>query len=85
MRTIAILFFALIAFTIRTNAQIPNNGFEIWTTVGSYGEPTGWSSTNIFSTGPFYAVTKSTDHFPVALGNYSARIENNTSHLDSSY
>ena len=64
--------------TITTNAQIPNSGFENWTTVGNYQDPTFWGSTNTYSTGPFYAVTKSTDHYPVTVGDYSVRIENNT-------
>jgi hypothetical protein len=60
------------------NAQITNSGFENWTTAGSYEDPTGWATVNSSSTGPFYAITKSSDHYPATVGNYSVRMENNT-------
>lgn len=46
------------AFTsaLRTEAQtIPNAGFETWTNFGSYSDPAGWSSINVYSasTGTF--------------------------------
>jgi hypothetical protein len=78
MKKFYLILTVLIALTIIANAQIPNSGFENWTTVGSYQDPTFWGSTNSYSTGPFYAVTKSTDHYPVTVGDYSVRIENNT-------
>ena len=65
--------------TITTNAQIPNSGFETWTTTGSYEEPTGWATMNPACSGPFYSATKSTDHYPASVRNYSIRVENNTS------
>ena len=61
--------------------QIPNNGFENWTTVGSYMDPNGWATPNSLSTGSFYAVTRAADPYPTSVGNYSVRIENNTSLL----
>lgn len=65
-------------------AQIPNNGFENWTTVGSYENPSGvWVTTNSYSTTTFYPVTKSTDHYPTAVGSYSIRLENKTSLMPS--
>ena len=79
MRKFAIVPAVLIAMAITTNGQIPNSGFENWTTVGSYENPTGWATMNAVSTGPFYSCTKSTDHFPASVGNYSLRLENNTS------
>ena len=78
MKKFTIILTVLITLTIKANAQIPNNGFDNWTTIGSYVDPTFWGSTNSYSTGPFYAVTKSTDHYPVTVGAYSVRIENNT-------
>ncbi len=81
MKKSTFILTVLIVMTIKTNAQIPNSGFEDWTTVGGYEDPTGWASTNSFSTGSFYSVTKSTDHYPATVGNYSVRIENNTSLL----
>jgi hypothetical protein len=81
MKKFTIILTVLFAMTITTNAQIPNGGFENWTTIGSYEDPTGWASTNSYSTGSFYAITKSTDHYPATVGNYSVRIENNISLL----
>jgi len=81
MKKFTIILTVLIAMTINSNAQIPNNGFENWITVGSYMEPQGWATTNPNSAGGFYAVTQSTDHYPVNVGSYSVRIENDTSLL----
>jgi len=79
MKKITIILTVLIAMTIKLNAQIPNSGFENWTIVGSYENPTGWSTMNPYCRGPFYSCTKSTDHYPASVGNYSIRIESNTS------
>jgi hypothetical protein len=79
MKKFTVILTVLIAITITTNAQIPNNGFENWTTIGSYENPTGWATMNNLSAGTFYSCTKSTDHYPVSVGNYSIRLENNTS------
>ena len=79
MKKFTIILIVLIAMTITTKAQIPNSGFENWTTIGSYEEPTGWATMNPASAGPFYSCTKSTDHYPTSVGNYSIRLENNTS------
>ncbi len=73
------LLVILFAITMKANAQIPNSGFENWTTVGSYQFPNEWATSNPVCTGPFYPCTRSTDHFPAAVGNFSVRLENNTS------
>lgn len=70
------LAIATVSFT--TNAQITNSGFENWIIAGGSEDPTGWATVNSSSTGSFYAVTKSTDHYPATVGNYSVRMENNT-------
>lgn len=36
-----------LCFAVPAYAQIPNAGFENWVTVGSYMNPTGWSTTNV--------------------------------------
>ncbi len=72
-----------IVLTITTKAQIPNSGFENWDDMGTYMDPEGWWTTNSYSIGSFHPVTRSTDHFPNAVGNYSIRIENNPSLLPS--
>lgn len=65
-----------------TKAQIPNNGFETWTSVGNYENPTGvWLTTNSFSSTSFYPITKTTDHYPLNVGNYAVKISNNISLL----
>ncbi len=74
-----IFFVLIIVMSINVKAQIPNNGFEDWATIGSYEDPTGWATMNAVCAGPFYSCTKSTDHYPVSVGNYSIRLENNTS------
>jgi PKD repeat protein/photosystem II stability/assembly factor-like uncharacterized protein len=55
-----------------------NFGFEDWTTAGNYENPDDWATMNPYGTGPFYSCTKSTDHYPESVGNYSIRLENNT-------
>src|ERR1035437_5888284 len=65
--------------TANTFAQISNNGFENWTTVGNYMDPQGYLTPNAGSTGGFYPVTRDVSHYPTSLGNYSIRLENNTS------
>lgn len=64
---------------ITVNAQIPNNGFENWTTVGSYEDPNEWGTMNMACAGPFFSCTKSMDHYPANVGSYSMRLENNLS------
>lgn len=81
MKKFTFILTVLIAMAITSNAQIPNNGFENWATVNSYDSLSYWGSTNYLSAGSFYAVTKSIDHYPATVGNYSIRIENNTALL----
>lgn len=76
MKKFTIILTVLIAMTFKTNAQIPNSGFENWTTVGSYENPTAWNNCNSYSTGTFFPVTKSSDHYPLSVGTYSIRVEN---------
>lgn len=49
-------------------AQIPNAGFEDWLTVGSYMNPTGWSTTNVPS-----AVNNITRSSTAHSGSYAVR------------
>ena len=80
MKTFTFILMVLIAPTIKTNAQIPNNGFEDWTNIGNCIEPTSWYSFySLFdSTGSYCPVTRSTDHYPDNIGSYSVRIANDT-------
>jgi len=61
-----------------SQAQIPNAGFEDWTTVGNHENPDGWATMNGLSGTSFNSCTKSTDHYPANVGQYSVRLENNT-------
>ncbi|MDD4210232.1 MAG: T9SS type A sorting domain-containing protein [Bacteroidales bacterium] len=70
------LLFILLVLAFKINAQIPNNGFENWTTTGAYETPIFWTCGNSSSSGAFYPVTKSTDHYPTSMGSYSIRLEN---------
>jgi hypothetical protein len=78
MKKTTIMLMVLMGMAITTYAQIPNNGFENWVTVGSCSEPAGWYSFySLFdSSGTYCPVTKSTDHYPESIGSYSACIAN---------
>lgn len=69
-----------VLFLIFTSAfaQIPNNGFENWTTVGNCMKPTGWWSSNdsVNQTNSYFPISRSSDHYPITIGNYSIRLEN---------
>jgi hypothetical protein len=58
------IFFILIIFIttiFKSIAQIPNSGFENWTTVGSYQNPDGWSTmNNTTSASGIFTATKGT-------------------------
>ena len=71
--------------SFKADAQIPNNGFENWKNVGNSTEPSGWQSMYYFadSSGTYCPVTKSTDHYPATIGNFSARIANDTARWNS--
>jgi hypothetical protein len=64
-------------------AQIPNNGFEEWVPAGNCQKPVGWYGTNDFTDtlANYFGVTRSTDHYPATVGDYSLRIQNNLDQL----
>lgn len=63
-----------------SKAQIPNNGFENWNNLGTYMDPQGFVTPNSLTT-TFYPITRSIDHYPTSIGNYSIRLENKPSLL----
>ena len=72
-----ILTYFLLGATIAT-AQIPNSGFENWVSAGNHLNPVGWWTANdSITSGNQFPATRSTDHYPEAIGNYSIRLENN--------
>lgn len=64
-----------------THAQIPNSGFENWVMYGNGMNPEGWWSSNdsINPSDTYFPVTRSTDHFPLSVGEYSIRLETQSS------
>ncbi|MFA6058713.1 MAG: T9SS type A sorting domain-containing protein [Taibaiella sp.] len=60
-----ILFSAFIVAALSVSAQIPNSGFETWTTVGSYSEPDSWGTLNAMTTSmSVYTAEKGTPGSP---------------------
>jgi len=56
---------SVVAFTASTMAQIPNPGFESFTTVGSYSNPDGWGTmNNTTAIASVYTATKGTPGSP---------------------
>lgn len=59
------LTFTALAVTICLNAQIPNAGFENWTSMGSYSNPDGWGTLNDLTTAAaVYTAEKGTPGSP---------------------
>jgi hypothetical protein len=57
---------AVVLTSVSLFAQIPNNGFEIWTSAGTYSNPASWDQLNSMTTGmSVYTCTKGT---PGAVG-----------------
>ena len=83
MKTISKLFTAAFLVFIITDgfSQIPNSGFENWTSSGNYMNPNSWYTTNSTSSSGFYPVSRDTSHYPATVGNYSLRIESKPSLL----
>ena len=71
-------FLLLLLFVGCINAQIPNAGFENWINQGNYLNPQGWWSANdLVNSGEVYPVSRSDDHYPPSIGQYSMRLQNN--------
>ncbi len=65
MKKYSIFGVAVICFSITAIAQIPNSGFENWTTVKTYSNPTGWGTMNNATTlANVYTATKGTPGDP---------------------
>ncbi len=67
MKRLILSIATILIFKISSVAQIPNNGFENWTPVGSYEEPNGWGTLNsITAFDNVYTCTKYTPGNPGA-------------------
>lgn len=69
------------AMTLNINAQILNNSFDHWWTIGNYQIPTDWFTYNLSSSGSFYPITSDTSHYPTSIPGLSIRLENKISLL----
>jgi hypothetical protein len=76
MKRITLILTLFAAIAINTNAQIPNNGFENWTTIGSYKNPDGWGTMNNTTTlASIYTATQATPGNP---GSYYLKLTSKT-------
>lgn len=67
MKKIIITVIAALGMSVTAHAQIPNAGFETWTTVGSYEIPNGWGTLNhTTATYSVFTATKATPGSPGA-------------------
>lgn len=58
-------------------AQIPNAGFEQWTSFGTYEDPTGWTSLNIL-TSSLGASPSCEQYTPASAGSYAVKVTTRT-------
>ena len=56
----SILLSASVIAALGASAQIPNSGFENWTTVGAYANPDNWGTLNAMTTPMAYTAEKGT-------------------------
>jgi len=86
MRNLIVFFVVLISMTALTNAQIPNNNFEIWETYSDpdnnnneYQKPDQWLGLlpNSPSTHSF-SIEKNNDSYPSETGEYSMLVKSDT-------
>ncbi|MBL7981121.1 MAG: hypothetical protein JNL52_04860 [Flavobacteriales bacterium] len=54
-------------------AQVPNAGFEQWTSFGTYQDPTGWTSLNIL-TSSLGASASCEQYTPASAGSYAVKV-----------
>jgi len=65
MKKHTLSIFATVILALTAKAQIPNAGFETWTTIGAYDIPMGWGTmNNATSTNSVYTATKGTPGSP---------------------
>jgi len=67
MKKIIVTVIAALGMSVTAHAQIPNAGFENWTTIGSYEIPNGWGTLNhTTATYSVFTATKATPGSPGA-------------------
>ena len=81
MKKFTIILTVLIAMTIKTNAQIPNGGFETWEnyvddyTGYVYQKPDLWNGALPNGWIPSYSIQKNPESYPAGTGQYSMKIQ----------
>jgi hypothetical protein len=80
MKKLTIILIVLFAVTIKTNAQVPNNGFETWEDytdgVNVYQKPDLWNGSLPYS--PLthsFSIEKNPESYPLGTGQYSMKIK----------
>jgi hypothetical protein len=76
MKKNIILFLFVMAFAFHSFSQIPNSGFENWTTVGSYKNPDGWGTMN--NTTALAGIYTATQAAPGNPGSYYIKLTSKT-------
>jgi hypothetical protein len=78
MKKLIILFIVLISMPLKTNAQIPNNGFEIWENYPDdyypnnvYQKPDQWVGLLPATSAYSFSIEKNMDSYPAGTGQYS--------------
>jgi hypothetical protein len=79
MKSILLSLCIFIGITNTLLAQIPNSGFEDWSSFGNGMTIDDWwcSNDSIDPGSTYFPITRSSDHFPASVGNYSMRLECN--------
>lgn len=72
-QTLRSLSFLSLMSATAAMAQIPNGGFEQWTSFGTYQDPTGWTSLNIL-TSSLGASPSCEQYTPASAGSYAVKV-----------
>jgi hypothetical protein len=81
MKKLTIILIVLFAASIKTNAQIPNSGFETWEnyvdeyTGYVYEKPDLWNGSLPNNSVYSFSIVKNPDSYPVGTGQYSMKIQ----------
>lgn len=73
MRTLHLAALFTLLASSAVVAQVPNGGFEQWTSFGTYEDPNGWTSLNALTTN-FGGVLSCEQAVPAAAGSYGVKV-----------
>jgi hypothetical protein len=77
MRTLHLATLCALLASGAVVAQVPNGGFEQWTSFGTYEDPTGWTSLNIL-TSSLGASASCEQYTPASNGSYAVKVTTRT-------